>query len=298
MKGRIIKYLFIGVLIWLISASYGHYVSYASSGKSLWGNDSENIIASFWERVFPGSLNIKARAALVVDASTGEVIYAKHEHKQMPIASLTKLATALIYLKFDPDLTNMINITQADFPPVAGSKLYEGETISARDCFHLCLMCSDNVAANALARATGISRAEFVSEMNRLADNFDMSKTRFIEPTGLDSGNLSCAADYIKLVDKAYKNPVIAEVSSKKSYQFSAVNRNITHTLYNTNRLLYSRWQVIGGKTGYISQSGYCLAVDAIDASGRQINAVILGAPSNHYRYRDASRLLAYAGKN
>lgn len=298
MKRKIIKLLLIGIIIWAVSASYGHYISYASPGRHIWVNIDEGVFSSLWEKIFPGSLGIKAKAVIVVDANTNEVVYSKNEDRSLPIASLTKLATALVYVESSPDLSKLITIQKSDFPPTNDTKLYAGETITAGQCLHLCLMCSDNAAANALARSAGISRSLFIREMNELAVSLGMKRTSFTEPTGIDSGNKSSAADYIKLMQRAFSSPTIKEISSRKTYQFKASNREITHTLYNTNRLLYSRWNVLGGKTGYISQSGYCLALDAYDQTGRRINAVILGAPSNHYRYRDANRLLAYAGRN
>ncbi|MCP4582177.1 MAG: D-alanyl-D-alanine carboxypeptidase [candidate division Zixibacteria bacterium] len=216
----------------------------------------------------------------------------------MPIASLTKLATALVFFETKPDLSGTVTIIESDFPGVSRSKLYPGETIELSDCLHLSLMCSDNAAMMALARSTGLGNREFIGRMNDLAGKLGMDQTHFTDPTGLDAGNLSTAADYIKLLRRAYLNETISTISAKKTYQFAALNRNITHTLYNTNRLLYSRWDVRGGKTGYISQAGYCLALDMYDNTGRRINAVVLGSPSNQFRYRDADRLIAYATHN
>ena len=299
MKSAIIKYLFIGVLLWLISASYGHYVAYTYAGRTRTPlpENKLDFISEAAEKIFPGKLNIKAKAAIIVDANSGDVLYAKNANSQLPIASLTKLATALVYLQYDPDLIDTITVMGEDYPSNRRTKLYKGEKLAANHCLHLCLMCSDNVAANALARSTGLSREEFVGKMNALARQLGMTKTTYVEPTGLDAGNMSSAADYIKLIDRAYNNKTISDISKKKSFQFKPINKKVTHTLYNTNRLLYSRWQIVGGKTGYISQSGYCLAVDAIDDDGQRIKAVILGAPSNGYRYRDANKLLAYACK-
>lgn len=297
MRTRIIKALAVGILIWLVSASYAHYMSHSRTYTSYWSSN-EGFLSSVWEKVSSGKLNIKAKAAIVVDAATGEVIYSKNADRRLPIASLTKLATVLVFMDRQPDLDGNVLIVKSDFPPVGGSKLYIGETITVHDCLHLCLMCSDNVSAVALARSTGLSQPEFVRLMNEKASQLGMDDTHFTDPTGLDAGNVSTARDYIKLIQAVYAHETISKISQKKSYQFSALNRNIRHTLYNTNRLLYSQWNVKGGKTGYISQSGYCLALDVSSDSGRRLDAVLLGAPSNHYRYKDASRLLAYAEKN
>lgn len=299
MKSRIIRILCYGILIWLVSASYAHYrSSIQASGSNYYSNGDSNIFTSVWDKLTPGQVNLKAKAALVIDAQSGEIIYAKNRDLKLPIASLTKLATVMAVLKSNPEFAGQVTISAADFPGAGRTRLYEGETINLSDCLYLTLMCSDNVAAKALARSTGLSNRDFVDNMNTLADELGMDNTRYTDPTGLDAGNISTATDYIKLINKAYKNSLISKISATKSYQFKALNRNITHTIYNTNRLLYSHWDVKGGKTGYISQSGYCLALDICDDSGRRINAVVLGSPSNIYRYRDADRLLAYATQN
>ncbi len=298
MRRSLIKTMVVGIIIWVVSASYGHYVTKASVGVDIFNDFQTGTFGSIIEKLFPGSLGIKAKAVLVVDAETGEEIYSKNEDYQMPIASLTKLATALVFMESGTPLTNTITMSEEDFPSVGGSKLYEGERITVGQCLHLCLICSDNAAANALSRSAGIEKGEFVGRMNQLAIRLELSNTRFTEPTGLDSHNMSTPEDYIKLMQTAFAEPTIQKISSKKTYQFSSLNRGIRHSLYNTNRLLYTKWNVIGGKTGYISKSGYCLALDAYDQTGRRINAVILGAPSNQYRYRDANRLLAYSGRN
>lgn len=288
----------IGIIIWAVSASYGHYVTQASVGVNIFNDFNVSAFSSFLEKIFPGSLGIKARAVIVVDAESGEKIYSKNENDQMPIASLTKLATALVFIESGTSLQKTITLIDDDFPSVGGSKLYKGEMITAEQCLHLCLICSDNAAANALSRSAGMEKSEFIGKMNQLAIRLELDKTRFTEPTGLDSYNMSSPANYIKLMQTAFTEPIIRSISSKKTYQFNSANMGINHTIYNTNRLLYTNWDVIGGKTGYISKSGYCLALDAYDETGRRVNAVILGAPSNHYRYRDANRLLAYSGKN
>jgi len=299
MKSRIIRILFYGILVWLVSASYGYYQSSINGGGGDYNlpNDN-NFVTAALEKFTPGEVNLKAKAALVMDAETGEIIYAKNRDLQLPVASLTKLATALVVQKSNPDFTGEITITKADVTAANRTKLYWGETISLDDCLYLTLMCSDNAAARALARSTGMSNEDFLAAMNDLADELGMKSTCYTDPTGLDAGNISTATDYIKLINKAYQNPEISKISATKSYQFKALNKNITHTLYNTNRLLNSHWNIKGGKTGYISQAGYCLALDICDDTGRRINAVLLGAPSNRYRYRDADQLLAYATRN
>lgn len=300
MKTRTIKILIYVILIWLVSASYSYYVfsETTSSYTNYLSKDNESFFSRIWGKITPGKLKLKAKAAIAVDVITGEVIFSKNQNYQLPIASLTKLTTALVFLENNPGLFDVITITEADNNSAGKSKLYTGETIKIHDCLHMCLMSSDNVATKALVRSTGFSQKKFVTFMNKLAADLKMRNTCFVDPTGLMVGNVSTAADYIKLIKRAFENETIAMISTKKSYQFEPLNKDITHTLYNTNRLLYSDWNIKGGKTGYIRHSGYCLALDFADDSGREIAALVLGSPSNKHRYRDAYRLMGYAMKN
>ncbi|MCD6161635.1 MAG: D-alanyl-D-alanine carboxypeptidase [candidate division Zixibacteria bacterium] len=296
----VIKILVIIIMLWCVSASYSYYVSATSSpfNAGYFPNHNESLVSSFLNKIIPGRLGLKARAAIAVDAETGEVIFSKNKDMQLSIASLTKLAASLVFLSTNPDLHRPIVITKGDLNDSGRSRLYNGDHITLNDCLHLCLIRSDNAAVRALVRSTGLGEAEFVSLMNDLADSLNMNDTHFADPTGRYAKNMSTAADLVKLIQAACNNEIIADISSKKIYQYKPFNRKYTTTLYNTNRLLFSKWKINGGKTGYISRAGYCLAIDADNGFGKHVNAVILGSPSNNYRFRDAERLLAYALKN
>ena len=131
--------------------------------------------------------------------------------------------------------------------------------------------------------------------MNRVAADLNLEDTRFIEPTGLDRENVSTASEFAVIFKDALDFERIREAIGKKNHTYKALNSDRQYVAYNTNRLLYGRKDIIGGKTGYIRSSGYCLALGVIDDDGRRLGAVLLGAPSNNYRYRDAYRLLASA---
>ncbi len=298
MKNRINRILIYAILLWLVSAAYSSYISSSAPGSNYLAGDDQNILSLVWDRFTPGKIKIKARAAIAVDDSSGDVIFAKNQDLRLSVASLTKLATVLVFLETNPDLSNTVTIIKKDYIGSGRSKLKVGETITLKDCLHLCLMCSDNVAARALARYTGYTISEFVKMMNEQAMKLGMQNTIFVDPTGLDARNVSTANDFVKLVQRVCKNDLAARISSKKFYQFTSLNKKITHTLYNTNRLLYSQWDIDLGKTGHISRAGYCLALHVSDSRGRQVSAVVLGSPSNQYRYRDAYRLLTMAMEN
>jgi D-alanyl-D-alanine endopeptidase (penicillin-binding protein 7) len=169
--------------------------------------------------------------------------------------------------------------------------LYSNTRATLDDIFHLMLICSDNVAARVIAKSTGLSPDEYAEEMNRLALSLGLKQTHFIEPTGLDPGNVSTAAEVSILLKKALEKPKIREVMAKKDFTFRAVNGRRTYVVRNTNRLLFGRHDVIGGKTGYICEAGYCLAL-GFNGKGKKLGAVLLGAPSSGCRFRDAARLL------
>ncbi len=305
MKGKIggivVKALSVLVMFWVISAVYSYRVTKEktpSHGYGIADSREASVFSLIWDNFAPTKLNISARAAIVVDALTGEVIFAKNQDSRLPIASLTKLATALTFLETKPNLNDVVTITAEDKAGAGRSRLYVGERITLHDCLHMCLMRSDNAAARALARSTGFSMEKFVFLMNNLAYRMGLKNTTFVDPTGLYAGNVSSAVDYVKLAKMAFENEIISEITSKKNYRFKALNKNVTHSLYNTNRLVYGEYNVKGGKTGYISQSGYCLALNVVDDDGHPITAVLLGSTSNGYRYRDAKKLLALALNN
>jgi D-alanyl-D-alanine endopeptidase (penicillin-binding protein 7) len=292
------KILLIGILIWCVSASFSYYVVSLAPLKKQMPEGEAGLFGSLFDEVMPWGPGISAKAAIVVDAQTGRAIYSKNKDLQLPIASLTKLATALVFLNTNPDLNRVISITRHDLAEAGQSRLAAGDSITLNDCLHYCLICSDNAAALALARSTGPDIVSFVANMNRLAAELDMTDTYFADPTGRNPANVSTAADLVRLIEKAYSNRTIAEISSKKKYLAKPVNSHSQRYLYNTNRLLYNqRWKITGGKTGHIKRAGYCLALDVCDDNGRRYSAILLGSPSNKYRYSDANRLLAYALK-
>ena len=240
MKVKINKILLIVVLAWLVSASYSYYVSSLSPSLNAGyvPDSDEGFFSLIFDRIIPGRLSLKAKSAIVVDAVTGEALYSKNEDLQLPIASLTKLVAAMVFLKTNPDLNRSIIITSDDLAEAGRTRLYKGVSITLNDCLHLSLMRSDNAAIMALARSTGLSDAGFAAKMNELAAELGMKKTHFIDPTGRYADNVSTAADFVKLVKATYDNEIIAKISSKKMYLFKPLNNNISYTLYNTNRLL------------------------------------------------------------
>ncbi len=236
----------------------------------------------------PGGV-VYARSAVVFDPVTNEVLFQKNAGASVPIASLTKLMTAIIFLDQKPDLGRTVEVTREDLSGAGHTQLRRGEIVALGDLLHMSLMCSDNAATRVIARESGVSRAEYLSQMNKRAAELELSDTRFVEFTGLDERNVSTATDVAKLLRAAADNETIRSISTTRKYEFRTARR--AHFIGNTNRLLYSRYQILGGKTGFINEAGYCLAT-WVRTDGRDVIAVVLGAPTNATRFADVVRMV------
>ncbi len=232
---------------------------------------------------------VYARNAILIDPATGEILYQKNSELSVPIASLTKLMTAMVFLEQRTRLDRQVDVTPSEITGGGHTQLLKGDQVALGDLLHMSLMCSDNVATRVLARESGLSGEEFVARMNRKAVELGLTGSRFVEFTGLDERNVSSASDIARLLHAAAHEPLIQEITTTKSYEFSTERR--AHAIHNTNRLLYGRYDVLGGKTGFILEAGYCFAT-WIRSQGRDLIAVVLGAPTNATRFADAVRLI------
>jgi len=231
----------------------------------------------------------KSVAVPLIDPSTGEVLFEKNSAASVPIASLTKLMTTLVFLEQKPDLTREVEVTQAELSGAGHTQLRRGERVVLGDLLHMALMCSDNVATRVLARESGLAPQDFVARMNRKAVELGLAGSRFVEFTGLDNRNVSTAADVARMLHAAAHDPLIQQITTTREYEFRTERR--VHAIRNTDRLLYGNWDVLGGKTGFIQEAGYCFAM-WIRTQGRDLIAVVLGAPTNATRFADAVRLV------
>lgn len=238
-------------------------------------------------RAPPGG--VWARNAIVMDTATGEVLYEKNAALSVPIASLTKLMTVLVFLEQKPDFARQAEVTNAELRGGGHTQLRNREIVTLEDLLHMSLMCSDNVATRVLARESGLAPEEFLARMNSKAIELGLTHTRFVEFTGLDERNVSTATDIARLLKAAASNDRVREITTTQSYEFRSARR--AHLIGNTNRLLYGRYEILGGKTGFISEAGYCLAT-WIRSQGREFIAVVLGAPTNATRFADVVRLI------
>jgi D-alanyl-D-alanine endopeptidase (penicillin-binding protein 7) len=231
-----------------------------------------------------------SRSAIVMDPATGEVLYVKNAEAAVPIASLSKLMTAMVFLEQHPDLDSVVTVTREDRYGAGHGQLRVGEHVALGDLLHMSLMCSDNCATRVLARESGLPSEDFMARMNRKALELGMSHTRFVECTGLDEHNVSTASDVARMLRAAATVPLIREITTTREYQFASAHR--VHEIRNTDRLLYGdRYRIMGGKTGFIQEAGYCFAT-WIRTEGRDLIAVVLGAPTAATRFADTMRLL------
>ena len=235
--------------------------------------------------------------ALVVDQETQEVLFRNNDHAVLPIASLTKLMTGLVISEANLPMSERITITQADVDTEKGSssRLAVGTELSRGELMHLALMSSENRAAHALGRTFPGGLQEFVSRMNQRAHALGMVDTRYVEPTGLSSRNQSSANDLALLVAAAYKEPMLRELSTSHGREVEVGSRTLQYN--NTNRLVKNpEWDIGLQKTGYISEAGQCLVMQA-KVAGRKLIMVFLDSAGKLSRIGDAERVRKWVEK-
>lgn len=243
-------------------------------------------------------LDLRSSVALVIDQDTHEVLLRKNDHAVLPIASLTKLMTALVIDDGNFSPHEMITITQEDVDTEKGStsRLAVGSVLSRGDLLHLALMSSENRAAHALGRTYPNGLSAFVKAMNDRAQKLGMSSSHFVEPTGLSSKNQSSASDLALLVSAAYNVPLLRELSTSPGREVAVGRRTLQYNT--TNRLVKSpNWDIGLQKTGYISEAGQCLVMQT-KVSGRKLIMVFLDSAGKLSRIADAERVRRWVETN
>jgi len=235
---------------------------------------------------------LRSNAALVIDAATGEVVIDKNGDQVTPIASITKLMTAIVVLESGLDLQTQVALTREDVDLKKGSRsrLRTGVSLSRDELLLIALMASENRAAAALARSYPGGTQAFVAAMNEMAAELGMNDTRFLDPTGLNPGNVSSARDLAKLVRAAHGYPLIREYSTRdKATVLLSGKQKMNYR--NTNGLVRnSRWEIDLSKTGYISEAGRCLVMQVRLAS-KDLIVVLLDSWGKQSRIGDANRI-------
>ncbi len=241
-------------------------------------------------------LSLNANAALVMDSNTGEVLYGKNIDATRPIASISKLMTAMVTLDARLPMDEMITLQPEDFmgPKKARSSLRSGETYNRAELLLLALMHSENPAAAALARTYDKGRTQFIGNMNAKAKQLGMKTAFFGDPTGLDSRNSASPRDLAKMVKAAYEYEVIRRFTTTAAYDFHN-DRGVLHSV-NTNALVRAgKWDIGLSKTGNINEAGHCVVMEA-SVNQRPTVIVLMDADSSQRRTGDANRILAWLG--
>jgi len=236
-------------------------------------------------------LDLKSSVALVVDEDTNEVLFSKNSTAVLPIASITKLMTALLVVERNQPLDEMLTVTQEDIDTEKNSpsRLAVGTELTRGEMLHLALMSSENRAANALGRHYPGGLPALVATMNRRATELGMVDTRYVEPTGLSSQNQSSARDLAVLVKAAHRVPLLRELSTSQETQVQVGRRLLQFR--NTNGLIsHPEWEIGLQKTGYISEAGRCVVMQA-RLAGRKLIMVLLDSAGKYSRFGDAERI-------
>lgn len=244
-------------------------------------------------------IHTTAQSAIVIDKESGKVLFQKEPEKQLPIASITKLMTALVFLEHNPGF-DQVGQMGAGENSLAGARLYvkSGDEVRVADLFYSSLVGSANNATQALVHTTGLSGEEFVAKMNKKAQILGMKNTKFKEPTGLSKDNVSTVQDLAKLAQVAFSAPLIQEATTLKEYSLTTIAFNELHRIKSQNELLTSFLTLTGAKTGFTNEAGYCLIVQAKNEAGNEVIAAVLGSATNDTRFTEIKGLVAWAFEN
>jgi len=236
-------------------------------------------------------LELKSNAALVVDQENSEVLFEKNANVALPIASITKLMTSLVVLEANQDMDEIIEVTTEDIDTEKGSssRLKIGARLKRSDMLHIALMSSENRAASSLGRHYPGGLSACVEAMNAKAASLGMMDTHYVDSTGLNSHNVASAQDLAKLVNAAYSQPLIRQYSTDTRYAVYPGGRPLEYM--SSNRLTSSSdWEIGLQKTGYISEAGRCLVMQAM-IGGRAVVMVFLDSKGKYTRFADAGRI-------
>jgi len=247
--------------------------------------------------------NLTAISALVVDDRTDTILWEKNSKEIRPLASITKLMSALVFLDLPMKWNTPTEITSDD--DISSSHAVQaGDKLTANELWQVALVGSSNAAINALVRASGLSEEDFVNKMDIKAKNLRLNSLQFTDPTGLDSGNRGNAVDIIRLLKIALQQDKIYSALKVEEYNVRLAGQGKPRRVWSTNWLLigwvpseFKTGQIVG-KTGYIGDSGYNFVVRLEEKEKKAVRVIILGASSNETRFTEARDLAAWAFEN
>ena len=262
-----------------------------ASGPALVNTDL-TLITRQTDRTAP---TMTAERSAVLAADNRSFLWSSHGQETQPIASITKLMTALVFLENNPGWETIYQITDADHVTGGRLNLFLGDRVSVKNLFYTSLVASDNGATMALVHATGLSENEFVKKMNEEARFLGLSETHFDDPVGLSDNNVSSAQEVALLAKAALNRPEIREATECSSYQFQTENGKeiaVTSTDYLLSASTTSAWQILGGKTGYTDKAGYCFVGRFRNPDGREVISAVLDAAGKDERFTESRDLV------
>lgn len=268
------------------------------SGQVLAESPSGDRALRLWEQLDTRKLKLRSKAALVVD-HFGNTLYERKSDQQMPIASVTKLMTAMVILDAELPLDEKIEIIKADrdMRRLTGSRLRLGSSLTRGELLTLALMSSENRAAAALGRTYPGGTEAFVDAMNHKAAELGMSQSSFADPAGLDAGNVASAQDLASMVLAAMQYPAIREATTRSKADVRPLKKRGPLRFVNTNRLLRNdHWDIQISKTGYINESGRCLVMHT-EFNGTPTVLVLLNSFGKLTPFGDANRVRKWIEK-
>ncbi|MDD5290694.1 MAG: serine hydrolase [Patescibacteria group bacterium] len=248
-----------------------------------------------------GDFIITAKSAAAVDRESGALLFSYQPDEITPIASLTKLMTALVFLDHNPGWDSVYEIKREDRREGGKIFLFLGERVTVKDLFYLSLVASDNTAAIALVRSSLLSEEEFVKEMNRKALSLGLTKTKFSDPIGLNNNNVSTAREIAQLAKAAFSSEDIRQATLNKEYEFKTLGgkrKKVLTTDYLLENFPANGLKIIGGKTGYTELAGYCFAGEFAHEDSQEIVTVILGGPTSSSRFKETKDLAEWIYEN
>lgn len=245
-------------------------------------------------------VKISAKSVLVEDGNTGKKLWSKNSQEVRPIASITKLMTSLVLLdlkNIDWEKEVIINEEKlnGDFHKL---NINTWEKVKFKDLFIASLVASSNTGINIIVKNTGLSEEEFVNRMNQKAIEMNLKNTKFEDPTGLGSNNVSTAEEVLKLTRAAFSYPNIKQATSNENYSFSPTNSSRVIYVKNTNELIGGYLDIDAGKTGYTESAGFCLTSEINYQEEGPILVVVLGSDSHYERFSDLKTMSTWVFNN
>lgn len=242
-----------------------------------------------------------AVSGLAMDVSEGTVLFEKNADEVRPIASITKLATALVFIDHNPGWDKIYEITKEDRREGGRIYLFKGEKVKVRDLFYLSLVASGNTETIALVSSTGLTETEFVEKMNEKVKILGLENTVFYDAVGLNDKNVSTPREVAKIAQIALENVDISQATLTKKYEFKT-QLDRKKVVYSTDSLLGStipdELRILGGKTGYNEKAGYCFVGKFVDSNEHQVISVILGDVDKNSRFTQAYNLAEWVYAN